>query len=82
MAQNNYNLSAAWLPVATGAGNVTFETDDHPGEWTVISSISPAGIVGGVRVEPGKPVTVPLAAGEYLHLRGRGGVYVIATTLV
>ncbi|MDO8983008.1 hypothetical protein [Cypionkella sp.] len=82
MAQNNYTLSAAWLPVATGPGNATFETDDHPGEWTVISSASPAGIVGGAKVEREKAVSLALVAGEYLHLRGRGGVYVIADTLV
>lgn len=82
MAQNNYTLSSAWLPVASGAGNVTFEADDHPLEWTVISSASPAGIVGGIKAEREKQVSLALIAGEYLHLRGRGGVYVIADTLV
>jgi hypothetical protein len=82
MAQNKYTLSAAWLPVATGAGNATFEFEDHPGEWTVLSSISPAEIVGGVRAESGKREAVTLAAGQYLHLRGRGVAYLIADTLV
>ena len=82
MAQNNYQLSSAFVPVATGVGSATFEFDEHPGEWAVISSVSPAGIVGGMKAEREKPVSLSLAAGEYLHLRGRGIAYVIADTLV
>lgn len=82
MAQNVYNISATWTAVAYGPGNATFETDDHPGEWSVISSASPAGIVGGQKAEREKSVSLALVAGEYLFLRGRGTAHVIADALV
>ena len=82
MAINTFNLSQAWLPVAVGAGNASFAFLDHPGEWTIHDSASPAGIVGGFQTERDKTRSLTLASGEYLHLRGRQNARVVADTLV
>lgn len=82
MATQTYTLSATWTPVASGPGDATFEMLDQPGEWIIHNSASPAGIVGGFTAERGKPESLYLSSGEYLHLRGRQEARVVATAVV
>lgn len=81
MAARNFTLTETWQHVATGAGKATFQSNDHPGEWTIHTTASPVGIIGGFNAEGEKPYQIDLAAGEYLHLRGRGVALVVADTL-
>ena len=75
-------LGPDWVAVASGAGNVTFQSNDHPSEWYIHTASSGAPAIGGNKADREKPVSLSLAAGEYLHLRGRGPALVIADTLV
>jgi hypothetical protein len=82
MAQNLYIASATFSPVASGPGNATIQFEDAPGEWAVHNSVIPTGIFVNMTLESGKPYSLALVAGEYLHIRGRGNAFVIADTLV
>lgn len=74
--------SETWVAVASGTGNATFQPMDHPAEWAIHNSTSNAGLIGGFKAEVGIQKPLYLASGEYLHLRGRGAVLVVADTLV
>lgn len=82
MPAQTKTLSESWQAVASGAGNVTFQTNDDPGEWYIHTASTGAPAIGGNKAERQKPVSLSLAAGEYLHLRGRGAALIIADTLV
>jgi|GEM_PF-2981956 len=75
-------LNATWTAVASGTGNVTFQPVDHPAEWAIHNSASNVGLIGGFKAEVGIQKPLFLAAGEYLHLRGRGNALIAADTLV
>lgn len=81
MAKNTFQTSAAWTHVATGPGVATIYFDDHPGQYTIHNAASPAGITSGFAVLKEKVEPMELGAGEYLHVRGRGPVQVVADIL-
>jgi hypothetical protein len=81
MAQTFKTLSASFVPAATGPGLAIFQFSDHPGEWSIHSSVDPAAITVGLKAESGKPESITLLTGQYLHLRGRGEASVIAEVL-
>lgn len=82
MATAIKSVGPNWTAVAVGPGNATFQMSDEPGEWTIHSASSGAPAVQGIKAEREKAVSMALASGEYLHLRGRGSAVVTADTLV
>lgn len=71
-------LNEAFVPFAQGAGSVTIQPEDYNCEYAVLSSAAPGAFSGGVRLTKGQERSLDLAAGEFLHLRGRGVCRIIA----
>lgn len=80
MPSQRYTATSAWASVATGPGVVILNFEDHPGSYSVHSSADGSAINAGFVAENDKPYSVTLDAGEYLHVRGRGGVVVDLAT--
>lgn len=76
------SLTSTWTAVASGAGTATVQFYDGPGEWYIHTASTGAPAIGGNKVEREKRADITLAAGEFLHLRGRGEALVTATTVV
>lgn len=74
--------TSSWVAVASGVGTATLQFNDNPGEWYIHTASSGAPGIGGLKAEREKRVDVTLAAGEFLHIRGRGDVLVRATTVI
>lgn len=76
------SIGALFAPVAQGPGEVVFSFNDDFGRFSIHGSTDPAGIVASHKQPTEVPYTVNLAAGDVLHLRGRGTATVSGTTLL
>jgi hypothetical protein len=81
-ATKNFTLNENFQPVAQGPGSALVQLLDSDGEWTIISSLSPAGITAWNRIFRLGETSLELLAGEYLHLRGRGTCSVLADAVL
>jgi hypothetical protein len=69
-------LSSAALAVASGPGDVEITFIDHDGAYVRHTALDGSGLVNWTPWAKGVPAILRLAAGQWLHLRGRQTAFV------
>lgn len=77
-SSTSITLTEVFTPHAQGAGSVTIQPDDFDCEYAILTVTNPGAFSDGIRLHKGMERSMDLAAGEYLHLRGRGACRIIA----